>query len=83
MGKPVLQKKPSMSGKNKKKQQQQLILKKQKAVYTKWVNIKLQPRQFEKITNLNEDLKSGVLLFNLLEELSHEKINGKLSKVFD
>jgi hypothetical protein len=69
-----------MSGKRKKKEQQQAVLKKQKAVYTTWVNIKLQHRNLQ-LSNLNEDLKSGVLLYNLLEELSHEKIEGKLSKV--
>ena len=58
----------------------------QKKVFTNWINHRLKPRIADgKVTELedvNVDLKNGMALYHLLEELSGQSLKslGKLSK---
>jgi len=51
-------------------------------VYTRWINAKLAPRGIQ-VKDLLQDLKSGIVLYELLSELSGDdlKKEGTPSKV--
>ena len=54
----------------------------QKRTFTMWINNKLAERQdIKPITDLYKDLTNGMVLYNLLEELSHQSLRplGKVN----